>query len=342
MIKWGVPSIVISAPRLLLATFLVTGIVVAGSQYGTSASSPQPLHSQAASATQPATTDTPEQSAPEATPAAAPTPVPPAPKPVVTAAAPHSAAPAPVVTPPADASVAGLTPVDPTPASSGGSTATTPPLTTTSYLSTNWSGYLAAAPQTDYTTVSGGWTVPTATSTLSRAAYDAAWIGIGGVVSNDLIQVGTMNTVSHGHETSSAFYELLPRSATTISSLTIAPGDSMSASIAQTASGQWKITITDTTTGASFATTVAYNSSLSSAEWIEEDPSSSFGSLLPLDTFSSVNFTGASTTVSHNSFTAAATDAQPITLVAKSTRQPIATPSALSADGQSFTVTQTP
>jgi hypothetical protein len=351
-------------PRLLAAVLLTAGIVITGVKYHMLAASSQSPYSQTTAVTGPTSAAAPKQPGPTTTPVVTPAPAQPAPKPVAVAHVTHSAVPAPVVTPSGNASVTGLTPVDPTPApasppadtgtapttdpsgdgsaSGGTSTTTAPPLTTTSYLSTNWSGYLAATPHTDYTTVSGAWTVPTATSTSNQNSYDAAWIGIGGVTSGDLIQVGTMDTVSHGQETSSAFYELLPRSATAISSLTVTPGDSMNAVITETANGQWSITITDITTGKSFTTAVGYSSSLSSAEWIEEDPSSSFGNLLPFDSFTPVTFTGATTTAGGGSITAAAGSAQPITLVTKNSQQSLAAPSALGADGQSFTVTRTP
>jgi len=364
MVKLGLPRFALSLPRLLAVIFLVAVIVVAGARNHAQMSSSQPPYSQTAPATNPATATAPKQSGSTTMPVATPAPVQPTPKPVAVTNITHSATPAPVVTPSGNASVTGLTPVDPTPApaspptstdtdpaagtsgssSTGSSTPPTaaPPLTTTSYMSTNWSGYLAATPGVHYTAVSGDWTVPTATSTSSQNSYDAAWIGIGGVTSGDLVQVGTMDTVSHGRETSSAFYELLPQSATAITSLTVTPGDDMSAAIAQTANGQWSITITDSTTGKSFSTTVTYTSSLSSAEWIEEDPSSSFGNLLPFDIFAPVTFTGVTTTASGNSITAAAGDAQPITLVSQNGRQSLAAPSALGTDGKSFTVTRNP
>ncbi len=348
-----------SAPRIIIMTALTAGFIVVGAQYNTTSPVSKPLHSQTTSVKQPAVTTTPASSSTETTPLVAPAPIPAAPQLVTTASIPHSVTPVPVVTPAPDASVTGLSPVNPTPAG-GNSSTTTPdnpggstigtnpttpapqPPTTTSYVSSNWSGYLAATANIQYTAISGAWTVPAATATTVRTAYDAAWIGLGGVTATDLIQVGTMNTVSHGHETSSAFYELFPQSAATpINSLTVTPGDNMSASVARTTTGQWSITITDTTTGKSFTTNVTFTSSLSSAEWIEEDLSSSHGKLLPLDNFAPVAFTGATLTASGSNLSAANGNAQPITLISN-THQPLATPSVLGTDGQSFTVTHAP
>src|SRR5581483_11881915 len=95
--------------------------------------------------------------------------------------------------------------------------------------------------------------------------------------SGDLIQVGTQDTVSPtGRSSSSAFYELLPESSTIIPAIAVSTGDHMSASLIETASNEWTITITDTTNGQSFVKNVGYISSNSSAEWIEEDPSYTF------------------------------------------------------------------
>ena len=200
---------------------------------------------------------------------------------------------------------------------------------------------MATAPTASYTAIAGSWTVPTATGVTGKTSADAAWIGIGGVSTGDLIQVGTDDTVSaSGQETSSAFYELLPQAATNIATLAVTPGDSMTASITELTAGQWRVMITDTTTGGSYTTTLSYISSNSSAEWIEEDPSTTFDRLVPLDGFASVAFTGGTTTNNGASVTIANADAQPITLVSSTTHEPIATPSALGGAGQDFTVTQ--
>ncbi len=189
-----------------------------------------------------------------------------------------------------------------------------------------------------FTAISGSWVVPTPTSTSATAdTYDAAWIGIGGVTSSDLIQTGTLDTVSpNGSVTVTGFYELLPNSAQGIVSLAVSPGDSMSASIAQVAAGQWSLTISDNTTGKSFNKLLSYNSSLSSAEWIEEDPTQSDGTLMPLDNFGKVSFTGGLTTLNGTSLSIADSNASLITMVDKN-QAPVATPSTVS--GGSFSVT---
>lgn len=276
-----------------------------------------------------------KKQAPPATPAPA---APAAPHPAVTPAAAAQAVAA--VAPAPSGAVSSLAPTpdptpptatDPTPpaststTSSSGSPAVTP---SPSYSSTNWSGYLTTVGS--FTAVSGSWVVPAPTSTsTSDNSLDAAWIGIGGVSTSDLIQTGTVDVVApDGTITASAFYELLPANAQFISNLSVAPGDSMSASIVETATDSWTITITNKTSGKSVAASVSYTSSLSSAEWIEEDPSYGDGSLAPLDGFGTVQFSSCMATASNGSQLADALSPSSVTLVSSRGR-PLATPSSL-------------
>jgi len=246
----------------------------------------------------------------------------------------------PVVTPAPTSSVSGLEPVTP-PSSSGTSTSSPPPsqpTTTTGYASTNWSGYLSTTGI--FTAVSASWNVPPAIGISGTTSADATWVGIGGVTSGDLIQVGTNNIIdASGHITTVAFYEVLPQASRTISTMTVAEGDSITASVAQVSTGQWLVQITDNTDGQSFNTTLAYSSSLSSAEWVEEDPSFSFRRLIPFDNFQLATFTNAATVINGVSTVLGSSNALPITLVDKSNTV-LAAPSSISADAGGFTVTR--
>lgn len=191
-----------------------------------------------------------------------------------------------------------------------------------------------------FAAISASWTVPEATGNGYSTSADATWIGIGGVTTSDLIQVGTDNTVSaSGQVTTSAFYELLPAPAQTIPTVTVAAGDSMSASLTETSAGEWTVTITDETNGQSFTDNVAYDSSNSSAEWIEEDPSETNDRLIPLDNFGTVNFSAGSAVANGSNVSITGSDAQKIILVNRA-GEDVATPSSVSADGASFSVTQ--
>jgi hypothetical protein len=163
-------------------------------------------------------------------------------------------------------------------------------------LSENWSGY-ATGSGSNYTSVTGTWVVPAATASTSLAA-DATWVGIGGASGGtDLIQAGTQAIVRNGIPTYEAWYELLPDASISLD-MRVQAGDSITTSLTQIAPDQWSISIIDHTNGQSFANTVNYNSSLSSAEWIQEMPTTTSGSI-PLDNFSSIPFTNA-TAVTNN------------------------------------------
>jgi hypothetical protein len=216
--------------------------------------------------------------------------------------------------------------------------ASTPQGSSNSYTSTNWSGYLATGG--NYTAISSSWVVPSVTGNGSSTTGDGTWVGIGGVSSSDLIQVGTTNFVSaSGQVTTSAFYEMLPDTARTILTMTVSAGDSISASLIETSSGIWSVSITDNTTSQTYSTSVSYASTNSSAEWIEEDPSYSSGSQVPFDEFGSVNFSGASVTSATVVSNLTQSNASPITLE-NTSGQTLASPSSIGTGGANFTVTR--
>jgi hypothetical protein len=179
--------------------------------------------------------------------------------------------------------------------------------------SSNWSGYNigAAYPQvatgTTFTSVSGEWTVPTATQhTAGQAEDSASWIGIGGgcvtddcsVTDNTLIQAGTEQDVSaSGQASYDAWWEIIPEPETEVS-LPVAAGNTVQVTIAQASiPGQWSIVIDNLTTGTKFTTTTPYSSSQDTVEWIEETPleiGTSGAALAAMPNLSTVQFTDAS------------------------------------------------
>ena len=156
--------------------------------------------------------------------------------------------------------------------------------------SSNWFGYDQGTLEQGsklFNSIGGQWTVPTATQHVSgEAEYSSDWIGIGGgcvdasctVTDSTLIQTGTEQDVS-GYPPQASYYawwEVIPGPAIEISTMTINPGDQMSASIAQVVGDAdvWTITIKDLTDGQSYTspTTIPYGSTMDTAEWIEETP----------------------------------------------------------------------
>jgi ketosteroid isomerase-like protein len=203
-------------------------------------------------------------------------------------------------------------------------------------VSHNWAGY--AATGGGYTAVSGTWTVPDF-SANSPQGVDATWVGIGGVNTRDLIQAGTQEQTSGSGQTQySAWIEMLPQASRPVP-LSVRPGDSVSVSINEQGANSWLIAFKNNTTGQTLQQNVQYASSHSSAEWIEEAPSSGRG-ILPLDNFGMIQFSNATTVKNGQSEDIAAAGAQPISLIG-ATQQPLAVPSSLGADGQSFSVSRT-
>ncbi|HLX20784.1 MAG TPA: G1 family glutamic endopeptidase [Gaiellaceae bacterium] len=153
--------------------------------------------------------------------------------------------------------------------------------------SSNWFGYNQGTLEQGsklFNSITGDWTVPTASQHTAGQAEDSSdWIGIGGgcvdagctVTDSTLIQTGTEQDVAADGSTSySAWWELVPVTSITISTMTVQPGDHMHASIAELVadSNVWTITIQDVTRNESYSITVPYSSTHLTAEWIEETP----------------------------------------------------------------------
>lgn len=122
--------------------------------------------------------------------------------------------------------------------------------------------------------------------------------------------------------------------------LAVSPGDTVSVTITQQPDERWQIRIENTTTGQSYAKIVTYQSSRSSAEWIEEAPAVGRRTLLPLDNFGTITFTGATAIADGQQRTITQASGQAITM-SNATGQALAQPSALGSDGTSFSVRRT-
>jgi hypothetical protein len=117
-------------------------------------------------------------------------------------------------------------------------------------------------------------------------------------------------------------------------------GDSITVSLDEQTPGTWQVALTNNTTGQNVQVSGQYNSSHSSAEWIEEAPSAARGGILPIDNFGSVSFSGASAVMDGVQQPLSKTDPQAINLETPS-GQALVVASSIGADGQSFTTTRT-
>jgi len=146
---------------------------------------------------------------------------------------------------------------------------TAAPFTNAGWASSNWSGYAKTG---GYTSVTAAWVVPSVAASR-KATYSSQWVGIDGFNNSSLIQTGTEADFYNGSAHYGAWWEILPAAETVIPSISVHPGDHMTASITKGSGSTWTITIADSTTNKSFTTQQTYAGPGTSAEWIEEAPS---------------------------------------------------------------------
>ena len=173
-------------------------------------------------------------------------------------------------------------------------------------------------------------------------------MGIDGYSANTVEQTGTDSDWSGKTPQYYAWYEFYPNPSFEITSLTIKPGDHMSAKVAFSSS-KFTITIEDVTTGKTFTKSATVSAAQrTSAEFIAEAPCcTGSGGILPLADFGTVLFGDDNTSVTGScnakdsstngpigTFPASAI--QEITMEKNSVKEAI--PSKLSSDGTSFSV----
>ncbi len=226
--------------------------------------------------------------------------------------------------------------------------------------STNWAGYAVSGSQGSaqtFSSVSGTWVAPTASCTSGHPTYSAFWVGLGGLSQSSpaLEQTGTEADCSgSGHPEYSTWYELVPDPPVT-TSLNVAAGDTVTASVTVVAH-RVTLRITDRTQGTSVTKHLHVSPlDLSSAEWIAEAPSQCDNSgncvPTPLSNFGTVAFSNLSATsgghtgpIADPSWTDQAIELQADSghagrhRFARSIGTTTATPSALSATGDAFSV----
>ncbi|WP_304459444.1 G1 family glutamic endopeptidase [Alicyclobacillus sendaiensis] len=207
--------------------------------------------------------------------------------------------------------------------------------------SENWGGYIdTPVGSQGYTSITGAWTVPSITG--REGAMAAQWIGLGGVQTQDLLQIGTLEQVENGQTQVQVFWEKLPNAANTV--MTIPVGSKVWAAIQQQSASTWGLTLRAVTpSGQTLSKTITVTLSNgyaenigTSAEWISEDPSTMRGGLYPLANAGAVQFTDA--TVNGEPLAASSNQVQPVAMVDRFGNVVIA-PSSIGIDGESFTTT---
>jgi len=205
--------------------------------------------------------------------------------------------------------------------------------------SNNWSGY--AVTGSAFTHVRGSWVVPTAYCGATPNAYSSFWVGLDGLTSGTVEQIGTDSDCNGTTPSYYAWYEFNPLPSTLIESIQVSPGNLMSASVSYSG-GEFTLTITNESTGESYTETSRFSGAMrSSAEWIAEAPCCTrSGGILPLSDFGTVFFDAGLSTDSSTSgpISSFGRNVEEINMTSKKgAEEALALP--LTAGGSSFSVT---
>ncbi len=221
----------------------------------------------------------------------------------------------------------------------------------TAVQSANWSGY--ADTDDTFDSVTSSWTEPTVNCAGSLGSLDgllggpdaasAFWVGLDGYSSSSVEQLGTDSDCDSGAPGYYAWYEMYPNPSVQLPSQdSVSPGDHMTALVASNSTGtSFTLMLKDSTANWSFSTTQSGSGfARSSAEVVAEAPSSCsllFCSEVPLADFGQVSYSGSSLIDAAGSKgPLSAFDANEITMASDGST--LATPSSLSPDGSSFSV----
>ena len=211
--------------------------------------------------------------------------------------------------------------------------------------SLEWSGYAVTGPVGSVSDVKGSWKVPAIVGDCpTTSEYSSFWVGIDGITSSTVEQIGTDSDCQKGSAVYYAWYEFYPSRGYGL--FYVNPGDVVSAEV-NYSNEMFTVSILDLASDRSFnASERVRSAQRSSAEWIMEAPSSRRLSL-PLANFGTVYFgsdnTGVSATcyatVSGATGTIASfgSSVQQITMVTSSGTTK-AQPSGVSSDGTSFSI----
>lgn len=119
-------------------------------------------------------------------------------------------------------------------------------------MSPVWSGYAITGATGTFTSLTGQWKVPSV-SASKKPAYSSTWIGIGGDIDPELIQIGTEQNAGPGGASYFAWWQIVgdPSSYPSGSQtrlFNVSPGDFIEAGIAESGGG-WSLDVTDVTNG---------------------------------------------------------------------------------------------
>ena len=149
--------------------------------------------------------------------------------------------------------------------------------------SLNWAGYAANRAGTTFRSISAAFLVPYLDCSATPKSYSSHWVGLDGLGSASVEQVGIEADCSGTTARYYAWYEMYPKPVSVV--FQVAAGNAVQASVTHKRSGNFVLMLRDTTSGRHFSRTLhcaAKACIRSSAEVISEAPSNGSGGILPL------------------------------------------------------------
>jgi hypothetical protein len=164
--------------------------------------------------------------------------------------------------------------------------------------STNWAGYAVARPGAVFRYVQATFFVPYVDCVGTPNAYSSHWVGLDGLNSRTVEQLGVEAGCSGTTPQYYAWYEMYPGNEA--SAFFVKPGNSIVASVYYNEhTKMFLLTLLDTTTGQHFSHSLkctATSCTRASAQIISESPADSSGQALPLADYRASSFSGISVT----------------------------------------------
>jgi hypothetical protein len=156
--------------------------------------------------------------------------------------------------------------------------------------SNSWAGYELSGADGAFSSVSASWTQPTATCTKTESSV-AFWVGLDGISSDSVEQVGTLAECVSGSASYLGWYEMYPAAPVDYTNV-VKPGDALSASVTFSGTDTYTLVLADSTQGWN-ETEVVDEAGLarSSAEVVTSGPGAD-GSSPELTDFGKVTYTG--------------------------------------------------
>jgi Peptidase A4 family len=208
--------------------------------------------------------------------------------------------------------------------------------------SLNWAGYAANRAGVSFRSVSAALLVPYLDCSSSPASYSSHWVGLDGLGSASVEQVGIEADCSGSTAQYYAWYEMYPKPVSVV--FQAAAGNAVQASVTYKRSARkFVLMLRDTTNGRHFSRTLncaAKACIRSSAEVISEAPSNGSGGILPLADYRAASYSGITLTTSrgrHSGLTSRHWNTFQIVGVGNSSHELEAQPTSLFR-GQAFSV----